>query len=89
MGNGTTGTAFGLKAQPGRRDGTTDDEPLLPRPTSTGQAWEQAARELGDRAVDRARRAEQHGHLLSARSWYLAGSACYRFGQVPCSTATR
>lgn len=55
----------------------------LYRRVDEGERWQHAAAELGDRDVERARRAERRGHLVSARSWYLAGSACYRFGQVP------
>lgn len=55
----------------------------LYRRVDEGQPWPEAAAELGELDVERARRALQEGHALTARSWYLAAAACYRVGQVP------
>src|SRR4051794_37193272 len=55
----------------------------LYRRVDNGQPWHEAAAELGDLDVGRARRALQGGHSFTARSWYLAAAACYRLGQVP------
>lgn len=48
----------------------------------SGTPWDEAAEKLGDRNMDRAQRDAAAGHWLSARSWYLAASCCYRVGQV-------
>lgn len=47
-----------------------------------GTPWEDAADKLGDDNVVRAEEAAAAGHLLSAQSWWLAASCCYRVGQV-------
>lgn len=48
----------------------------------SGTPWDEAAEKLGDRNMERAQRDATAGHTLSARSWYLAASCCYRVGQV-------
>lgn len=48
-----------------------------------GQEWPEAANELGDQNIERAQRALNNGHLLTARSWYFLAAACYRVGQSP------
>ncbi len=46
-----------------------------------GSDWPEAASELAERNLSRARPALRRGHRQSARSWYLLASACLRFGQ--------
>ncbi|MFE5328133.1 alpha/beta fold hydrolase [Embleya sp. NPDC056575] len=48
-----------------------------------GEAWHRAALALGLRDAERADSALACGHRRTARDWYLAAAACYRFGQVP------
>ncbi|MFT3873618.1 MAG: alpha/beta hydrolase [Nocardioides sp.] len=48
----------------------------------SGTPWDEAAENLGNRNIDRAEREATAGHSLSARSWYLAASCCYRVGQA-------
>jgi alpha-beta hydrolase superfamily lysophospholipase len=48
-----------------------------------GEAWQHAAMALGRRDAVRADAALAAGHRTTARAWYLAAAACYRFGQVP------
>ena len=47
-----------------------------------GSDWPEAASQLADRNLSRARREMRRGHRQSARSWYLLASACFRFGQA-------
>ncbi len=47
-----------------------------------GSGWPEAASQLADRNLSRARREIRQGHRQSARSWYLLASACFRFGQA-------
>lgn len=47
-----------------------------------GQPWQDAAERLGEANVARATDAAAAGHPLSARSWWLAASCCFRVGQV-------
>lgn len=49
----------------------------------SGEDWAEVARELALANTERAERAVAHGHTVSARSWYLFASACWRFGQIP------
>src|SRR3954451_16584598 len=37
-----------------------------------GTPWDEAAERLGDQNLERAERAARDGHLLTARSWFLA-----------------
>jgi alpha-beta hydrolase superfamily lysophospholipase len=46
-----------------------------------GSDWPEAASELADRNLSRARRELLAGHRQTARSWYLLASACFRFAQ--------
>jgi alpha-beta hydrolase superfamily lysophospholipase len=46
-----------------------------------GVEWPDAASQLADRNLSRARRELLRGHRQTARSWYLLASACFRFGQ--------
>ena len=50
-----------------------------------GEPWHRAATALGRRDAERAAAALAAGHRRTARAWYLAAAACYRFGQVPLS----
>ena len=54
-----------------------------------GQPWDEAAEQLGDQNSVRANDALRAGHLLTARSWFLAASCCYRLGQVVLSDGER
>ena len=47
-----------------------------------GSGWPEAASQLAERNLARARRAIRRGHRQSARSGYLLASACFRFGQA-------
>ncbi len=48
-----------------------------------GERWHEVALTLGLRDTERAEAALAAGHRRTARDWYLAAAACYRFGQVP------
>lgn len=48
----------------------------------TGVPWDEAAEQLGKANVERAEEAATAGHSISARSWWLAASCCFRVGQV-------
>lgn len=54
-----------------------------------GRSWDEAAEQLGSQNTVRANQALQAGHLLTARSWFLAASCCYRVGQVILSDSER
>jgi dienelactone hydrolase len=58
------------------------DATALYERSSSGAPWDRAAEELGDRNLDRARSALAHGHSLTAQTWFLFASACFRFGQA-------
>ncbi|MFB9314815.1 alpha/beta fold hydrolase [Nocardioides plantarum] len=47
-----------------------------------GVEWQDAAERLGRVNLDRANEAAAAGHDITARSWWLAASACFRVAQV-------
>jgi alpha-beta hydrolase superfamily lysophospholipase len=47
-----------------------------------GLDWPDAASQLADRNLSRARHELLRGHRQTARSWYHLASACFRFGQA-------
>ena len=47
-----------------------------------GTPWQDAAEQLGNTNAARAQQATTAGHSLTARSWWLAASGCFRVGQV-------
>ncbi|MEO7625831.1 MAG: alpha/beta fold hydrolase [Nocardioides sp.] len=55
----------------------------------TGVAWDEAAEKLGKENVERAEEAAEAGHSISARSWWLAASCCFRVGQVVLEDSAR
>jgi dienelactone hydrolase len=52
-----------------------------------GVTWHEAAEQLGDQNLARARDALDGGHQEGAREGFFSASACYRFGQVPLTDA--
>ena len=50
--------------------------------SASGAPWDGAAEALGERDLERARTALAQGHRLTAQTWFLFASACFRFGQA-------
>jgi dienelactone hydrolase len=55
----------------------------LHRRVDQGVTWHEAAEQLGDQNLARARDVLHRGHRECAREGFFSASACYRFGQVP------
>src|SRR3954471_18695175 len=68
--------------------GMTDaDARDLHRRVDDGVTWHEAAEQLGDQNLARARDAVNRDWRESARERFFSASACYRFGQVPLADA--
>jgi alpha-beta hydrolase superfamily lysophospholipase len=56
--------------------------------TAAGTPWQEAAAAVADRQLQRARRAQEEGHLVTARQAYRCASAALMFAQMAYQTDT-